>query len=65
MKIIFIDLKWKCSIYLIIYIIAIVYAFKLDVTAKTISNVSVARKNFKNNISFSLVDFNVGNSNGI
>ncbi len=49
----------KCSIYLIIYIIAIVYAFKLDVTAKTINNVSVARKNFKNNISLSLVDFNV------
>ena len=49
----------KCSIYLIIYIIDIVYAFKLNVTAKTIINVSVARKNFKNNISLSLVDFNV------
>lgn len=49
----------KCSIYLVIYIIAIVYALKLDVTAKTIINVSVARKNFKNNISLSLVDFNV------
>lgn len=49
----------KCSIYLIIYIIDIVYAFKLNVTAKTINNVSVARKNFKNNISLSLVDFNI------
>ena len=44
----------KCSIYLVIYIIAIVYALKLDVTAKTIINVSVARKNFKNNISLSI-----------